>query len=144
MTSEVIDSGHRATNDGGMTNPRNERLVRSALSANALFSLLCGGALLLFSAPSATLSATLGATEFALLGASLLPFALVVAVTARGKPIRVPHVLVISSMDLIWVIATLVLGAAWPTLFTTQGWIAAALVALIIMVFCLLQLLGLR
>lgn len=122
----------------------NERLVRNALWGNALFSLLCGTVLIVFSGPASAFSDALGPLEFALLGASLLPFAFAVAFSARRRPLKPVHVLVISSMDLAWVIATIILGAVWPTLFTPQGWLAAALVALAVDTFCLLQLFGLR
>ena len=125
-----------------MKNP-NERVVRSALWANALFSLLCGGTLILFSGATAALSQVLGPMEFALLGASLLPFSLVVGLNARQRPLKRGQVMLISSMDFAWVVATILLGVTWPTLFTAQGWLAAALVALAVGALCWLQLYGL-
>lgn len=121
-----------------------ERLARLALRANAAFSFITGLSLLLFADP---LSQLMGATwplVFQVIGAGLLPFALAVALTAQRKPLRPMHVAVISIMDAIWVLGTLVLAVGWPTALNATGWLVAAAVAVVVDIFCLAQLVGLR
>ncbi len=120
-------------------------LLRRALAANALFSTLCG-ALCLLAAPR--LAPAMGlASPIALyvVGASLLPFALLVARNARREQPILMEALGVSLADLGWVLGSAVL-LALPLAreFTMLGRELIIGVALCVLACALAQLLGLQ
>lgn len=119
-------------------------LTRRALWANAAFSTVTGLTLLLAAVP---LAAALGVVQplvLRMVGASLLPFAAFVALTARQRPLRRSRVIAISVMDGGWVVGTVALALGLPDALNTQGWIAAGLVAVAVDTCFVGQVLGLR
>lgn len=122
----------------------NERFVRRALAANAVFSLCTGVSLMLF---ASSLGPRLGvdpAWALQALGGALVPFGLGVAFVAKQKPLRASWVAAISLMDAGWVIGTLILALFWPGVMNQVGWTVAVVVALFVDAFCIAQLVGLR
>ncbi|MFK8001706.1 MAG: hypothetical protein AB8H86_19080 [Polyangiales bacterium] len=122
----------------------NERIVRRALGANAVFSLCTGVSLLLF---ASSLGPRLGvhpAWVLQVIGAALVPFGLGVAFVAKQKPLRASWVAAISLMDAGWVVGTLMLALFWPGVMNQVGWTATVVVALFVDAFCIAQLVGLR
>lgn len=122
----------------------NERIVRRTLGANAAFSSTSGLSLLLLAGSLAPLLGVRPSWILQLIGGGLVFFALGVAAVARRSPIRRAWVVTISMMDLGWVLGTVGLALSWPEVMSRAGWIAAALVALIVMLFATRQLYGMR
>lgn len=116
--------------------------LRLALSFNLAFSTLCGATVLLVG-PAVT-GATLGPFPgwfMAGLGLGLLGFAALIGFTLWR--LRVALALLISGMDLLWVISTLPM-VAFPNFLTGEGQIVVAGVAAIVGLAGVLQLAGIR
>lgn len=121
---------------------RSSCLLRLALSFNLAFSTLCGLTVLL--AGPAVIGATLGPFPgwfMAGLGFGLLGFAALIGFTLWR--LRVALALLISGMDVLWVIATLPIVAV-PGVLTGKGQIVVAGVAAIVVLAGVLQLAGIR
>lgn len=122
----------------------NERFVRRALAANAVFSLSTGAALMLFASYLASRLGVHPAWALQALGGALIPFGLGVAFVATKKTLQASWVAAISLMDAGWVVGTLILALFWPGVMNQVGWTAAVVVALFVDAFCIAQLVGLR
>ena len=118
-------------------------LLRRALRGNAVFSTLCGVALLI---AGGLLEPVLGVPSLALrlVGLSLLPFAFGLWQNAARASVRRAEAWVAVALDLAWVAgsAALVFANLWP-LSSTGTW-AVLGVAEVVLVFAVLQALGLR
>lgn len=122
--------------------PKSARPLRLALSFNLVFSASCGLAVLL--AGPAAVGAALGPFPGWLmtgLGVGLIGFAALIGVALWR--LRVAWALVISGLDLLWVISTLPLVAI-PRFLTGDGQLVVAGVAAVVALACILQLVGLR
>jgi hypothetical protein len=128
--------------DRGSPLPRPGRLLRTSLRANAAFSAVCGVGMLAAAGPS---SVFLGVPEprlVSLVGASLLGFSGLLLFLASRPRVHLPSALGIVGLDLAWVI-----GSAWVLLasvLTVAGNWTVALVADVVLLFALLQYLGVR
>ena len=118
---------------------QNQKMLRTALKGNAIFSILSGLTLILFN----TFFQTLFATDLSLwiLGLALLFFAGQVLYTALRKSLVKKEVVSIIVMDILWVIGSVVLLIAVPGIPTMGKWIVI-LVALFIADFAVFQYLG--
>jgi len=122
--------------------PRPSRLLRLALLFNLVFSALCG--LTVLGAGPAAVGAALGPFPgwfMAGLGVGLLGFAALIGFAVWQR--RIGLALLISGLDLLWVIATLPLGVI-PGFLSGQGQVVVIGVAAIVGLACLLQLAGIR
>jgi len=119
------------------------RLLRISLAGNAVFSAI-SGAVMLF-APDAV-SETLGWTGpdlWPLIGAGLWIFAADLLWQARRSRPVVWRAFVTILGDGCWVLATIALAFAFPSLMNATGWGLAIAVAVVVALFGLLQLGGL-
>lgn len=118
------------------------RLLRISLRANALFSLSSGVTMLAAAAP---LSALLGLGDplpVTAVGLNLVVFAALLVWLAARREIRQSLAMAVVMADLLWVGAS---AALLPTgIFSTAGAWIVLVVADIVLVFALLQALGIR
>lgn len=118
------------------------RWLRLSLRANATFSVLSG---LVFSVASGVIADFLGGVEAVLVlavGLQLLLFAGALVWLASRPSIPAGLVIAVVVADLGWVLGTIV--AVYADLFTRGGAIAALVVADLVLVFAILQAIGLR
>ncbi|MEQ9314830.1 MAG: SRPBCC family protein [Henriciella sp.] len=122
--------------------PRSSRLLRLALSFNLAFSTLCGLAMLAVG-PAATGAALGPFPDWFMvgLGIGLLGFAALIGFALWR--LRVGLALLISAMDVLWVITTLPM-AMFPGFLTSQGQLVVTGVAAVVVLAATLQLAGIR
>lgn len=127
-----------------MENPSKERqqLLRTALLANALFSTISGLALVLAGREIVRLLGLPESVSLAPLGISLLVFAAVLVLFARKKSIKLSDAWIAVVMDAAWVIGSYPLLFVAP--FSTSGKWIVGIVAEVVMIFAVLQWLGIR
>lgn len=117
------------------------RPLRVALAANLVFSSACGLALIFGGGDVAAWLGTIPAWFMMALGVGLLGFAgLLGFVVAR---LRVGWALLISVLDILWVLATLPLTLI-PGLLSSEGKVVVVVVAACVALFAFLQLRGIR
>jgi hypothetical protein len=119
------------------------RSLRRALRGNALFSAFCG-AMILFAQPTVLSWLGLSGIDIRPVGAFLLLFAAYLVWMSRQQ--RLPRVLVagVIAGDWAWVAGSVYLVALNPALFSTMGLLLVLDVAVVVMVFALLQARGLK
>lgn len=127
-----------------MENPSKERqqLLRTALLANASFSTISGLTLVFAGREIVRLLGLPERVSLAPLGISLLVFAAVLVLFARKKSIKLSNAWIAVVMDAAWVIGSYPLLFVAP--FSTSGKWIVGIVAEVVMVFALLQWLGIR
>jgi hypothetical protein len=127
-----------------MENASKERqqLLRTALLANALFSTISGLALVIAGREIVRLLGLPEAVSLVPLGISLLVFAAVLVLFAKKKSIKLLDAWIAVVMDAAWVIGSYPLLLVAP--FSTSGKWIVGIVAEVVMVFALLQWLGIR
>jgi len=118
--------------------------LQRTLYANAGFSGICGFALLALPSWWASAVLQVPSAVFALLGAGLIAFAVLVSSQARMAEPRLGIVKWICVADLAWVIATPVVLLALSGRFTALGIWLMVDIALVVALFALLQYRGLR
>ncbi len=129
----------------------NDAPLRAALISNGFFSGATGIACLSAAAP---LASFMFRQEFSILGLSassilfelgigLLVFAALVLFTARQTTISRGRAKLITALDLVWVTATVVMLAAVPEYFSGYGTTTVIAIAVIVLVFAILQVFGL-
>ncbi|WP_227287206.1 SRPBCC family protein [Boseongicola sp. H5] len=117
------------------------RPLRTALTANLVFSTLCGVALIVSGREIGVAMGALPGWFMTVLGVGLLGFgALIAFVLAR---LRIGWALIISGLDLLWVASTLPLLAV-PGLLTADGRLIVLLVAAVVAVLGFFQMRGIR
>lgn len=117
-------------------------LLRKALLGNALFSTLSGLTILI---GQRWVSRILGLTNNVniwILGVGLIVFAVILTINARRQNVKTTDAWVAVWMDLAWVVGSGVLIFVVP--FSMAGKWIVLLVAEIVLVFALLQFLGIR
>ena len=97
------------------------RLLKRALFANSLFSLISGGILLAFPRFILELIGIGSPLLFRLLGFALIVFAALVALLSRQPRPDPFYALLISVADLLWVVGTAVVIALGYGVFTSTG-----------------------
>ncbi len=118
------------------------KLLRRTLQANAAFSALSG---IIAIAGAKPLSLLLGVNVSSLLigmGAALLAYAAGLFLNARRENIKLQEAWLAVIMDAAWVVGSVILIFA-GTLSTTGNWLVA-IVADIVLLFAVLQLVGIR
>jgi hypothetical protein len=127
-----------------MENSNNERqqLLRRALLANSSFSTI-SGLVLVFAQRWVVRHLGLPETiNLIALGISLLVFAAILVLFARKKPIKLLDAWIAVILDSVWVIGSYPLLFMVP--FSTSGKWVVGIVAEVVMVFALMQWLGIR
>jgi hypothetical protein len=127
-----------------MQNSSKERqqLLRMALVANASFSTISGLVLVLARQRVVRLLGLPETINLAPLGVSLLVFAAILVLFARKKPIKLLNAWIAVFLDAAWVIGSYPLLFIVP--FSTGGKWVVGIVAEVVMLFALLQWLGIR
>jgi hypothetical protein len=127
-----------------MENASKERqqLLRAALLANASFSTISGLALVFAGREIVRLLGLSEAVSLVPLGISLLVFAAVLVLFATKKSIKLLDAWIAVVMDAAWVVGSYPLLLVAP--FSTSGKWIVGIVAEVVMVFALLQWLGIR
>jgi hypothetical protein len=119
-----------------------QQLLRMALMGNALFSTISGLTLILAGQWVVRLLGLPEAVNLITMGISLLVFAVTLVVFARKKPIKLLDAWIAVLLDLAWVIGSYPLLFVMP--FSTTGkWIVGT-VAEVVLLFALMQWLGIR
>ena len=117
-------------------------LLRKALIANALFSSVSGLAILF---AQGSVSRILGISKnigFAILGLGLLVFAGTLVINARRQQVKTSDAWIAVVLDLAWVLGSYVLIFVAP--FTTEGKWVVGVVAELVLLFAILQFVGIR
>lgn len=125
-----------------MTHSDPFRFLRASLRANAGFSILSGFA---FAAASGAIAAFLGDVQPAVVlatGVQLLAFAAALLWLASRPTISLPLAWLVIGADLLWVVGTAVAVAVG--VFTSEGNAAAIGIANVVMLFAVLQTVGVR
>ena len=119
-----------------------QQLLRMALMGNALFSTISGLILVLAGQWLVRLLGLPQAVNLITMGTSLLVFAVSVLVFARKKPIKLLDAWIVVILDLAWVIGSYPLLFVVP--FSTTGKWIVGIVAEVVLLFALVQWLGIR
>ena len=119
-----------------------QQLLRMALMGNALFSTISGLTLILAGHRVVRLLGLSDAVNLLTMGISLLVFAVTLVVFARKNPIKVSDAWIAVLLDLAWVIGSYPLLFVVP--FSTTGKWIVGIVAEVVMLFALVQWLGIR
>jgi hypothetical protein len=117
-------------------------LLRKALIANALFSTVSGLAILF---AQGSVSRILGISKnigLAILGLGLLVFAGTLLINARRQQVKTSDAWIAVVLDFAWVIGSYVLIFVAP--FTTEGKWVVGVVAELVLLFAILQFVGIR
>ena len=128
---------HRASMDGSSTH-----LLRAALLANSAFSMTCGIAMNITAQPLTSLLGLDRAWIVAGVGGLLVVFAAILGYIARRPSAYTGLVMTAVVLDVVWVVGTGLLIAIG--VFNTTGVWVTALIAEVVLVFAMLQALGLR
>jgi len=119
-------------------------LLRTGLILNAVFSLLCGGLLIFYPAAIGDLIGYAFVELYMIVGAGLLLFALDLIFLATRKTISSLWAFMASCADIFWVVGTLLLLGIMGHQFSSTGVLIISLIAVIVMIFGILQLWGLK
>jgi hypothetical protein len=127
-----------------MENSSKERqqLLRMTLMGNALFSTISGLTLVLAGQWVVRILGLPEAVNLIALGISLLAFAVTLVVFARKQPIKLLDAWIAVLLDLAWVIGSYPL--LFVVSFSTSGKWIVGIVAEVVMLFALVQWLGIR
>lgn len=117
-------------------------LLRSTLVINGVSTALCGLALLLAPAPLAELLGVSPPALLAALGAGLVLYAAGLFWTARRRPIPGPAAWAAIVLDFGWVVGSV--AVVELGVLTSIGVGLVALVAAVVLIFAVLQLVGVR
>ena len=124
------------------SNQERQRLLRLALTCNALFSLTSG---LIISFADRQVVHLLGlpeASSLLSLGIGLITFAVFLFLSARRQVMSVAQAWIIVLMDILWVVGSYVLLFVAP--FSASGKWLVAIVAEFVLAFAVAQWLGIR
>jgi hypothetical protein len=119
-----------------------QQLLRMALIGNALFSTISGLTLVLAGRWVVRLLGLPEAVNLLTMGISLLVFAVTLLFFARKKPIKLLDAWIAVLLDLAWVIGSYPLLFVVP--FSTTGKWIVGIVAEVVLLFALVQWLGIR
>ena len=119
-------------------------LLKNALIGNSVFSFLSGLACLLFSAAIANFLGISASSIILVLGIGLILYAIEIYLGARTNPVHKGIATFAVYADFTWVLGSAVLIFANLVDFTTAGKWTIAIVADLVLVFAILQFVGLR
>jgi len=116
--------------------------LRKALMGNALFSTLSGLTILLAQGWVLRILGLPSSVNLLVLGAGLIVFAVTLVINARKQKVKKSDAWIAVCMDLTWVLGSYVLIFIVP--FSTAGKWVVGVVAELVLLFALLQFLGIR
>ena len=117
-------------------------LLKKALTGNAVFSVLSGVAILFANRWLVEFLGLPASVSLAILGVSLIVYAVILWLSARRPKIRITDAWVAIIMDAVWVVGSYVLIFVVP--FSVGGKWVVALVAELVLAFAIVQWLGIR
>jgi hypothetical protein len=117
-------------------------LLKKALTGNAVFSVVSGVAILFANRWLVKFLGLPDNVSLALLGISLVVYAMLLWLNARKAKIKIAGAWVAIVMDVVWVIGSYALIVVVP--FSTGGKWVVALVAELVLAFAVLQWMGVR
>ena len=126
-------------------NPKYEShtcLLRKALIGNALFSTLSGLTILFAQGWVLRILGLSSSVNLLILGVGLIVFAVTLVINARKQQVKKSDAWIAVLMDLAWVVGSCVLIFVVP--FSTGGRWVVALVAELVLLFAVLQFVGIR
>lgn len=121
---------------------KSQDLLKKALAGNAVFSTASGVVILLANRWLVRFLGLPDKVSLAVLGISLIVFAVLLWLNARRPKVRIPDAWLAVAMDVAWVMGSFVLILLVP--FSVGGKWVIALVAEPVLVFALLQWFGIR
>jgi len=127
-----------------ISSTQNNSLLRHALLGNSIFCFLSGLDFVLFSGAVARFLGLSSPTVIFVLGIGLIAYALVVFSQSRRQPLNLSFARLAIIADVLWVLGSAVLIFTDPVAFTTAGKWSIVIVADIVLVFTILQFVGLR
>lgn len=116
-----------------------ETKLKMTLKANALFSLISGLTLLIFSETIAFLMNLNSNLPLTIIGVGLLLFVMLILFVTYQKSINLKLVKSIIIQDILWVIGSIILLIAHPFGISLEGNIAILIVAIIVLYFAIKQ-----
>jgi len=116
--------------------------LRKALMGNALFSTLSGFTILLAQGWVLRILGLPSSVNLLVLGAGLIVFAVTLVINARRQQVKKSDAWIAVCMDLAWVLGSYVLIFIVP--FSTEGKWVVGVVAELVLLFAVLQFLGIR
>lgn len=122
----------------------NSSLLRNALYGNSIFSITSGLAFLLFSKAIANFLGLSASWVILVLGAGLVLYGWQIYSAAKAEPVNTGFVQFAVYADLAWVLGSVILIFTNLIAFTTPGKWGIAIIADIVLVFAILQYVGLR
>jgi hypothetical protein len=122
----------------------NSSLLRNALYGNSIFSLVSGAIFLLFSKAIAGFLGLSASWVILALGVGLIVYGIEIYLAARSEPVNQGIAKFAVYADLAWVLVSALLIFANLVPFTDAGKWAIAIIADIVLVFAILQYVGLR
>ncbi len=127
-----------------MNNPNQDRqrLLRLALTCNALFSLISGLVICFADRRVVHLLGLSEGNSLLALGIGLIGFAVFLFLGARRRVVSVPQARIIVLMDILWVVGSYALLFVVP--FSTGGKWLVGIVAEFVLAFAIAQWLGIR
>jgi hypothetical protein len=117
-------------------------LLRKALIGNALFSTVSGLTILFAQGWVLRILGLPSSVNLLVLGAGLIVFAVTLVINARKQQVKKSDAWIAVCMDVAWVIGSYVLIFIVP--FSTEGKWVVAVVAEAVLVFAVLQFVGIR
>ena len=124
-------------------NDSRQQLLRTTLAVNAIATAACGAVFLAAAVPLAPVLGVPGPLPLAACGVLFLAFAAQVW-RVRREPVDLAQATAILALDVLYVIASVVLLLAWPSVLSSYGRILTALLADTVAVFAILELVGIR
>jgi len=116
--------------------------LRKALMGNALFSTLSGLTILLAQGWVLRILGLASSVNLLILGAGLIVFAITLVVNARKQQVKKSDAWIAVLMDVAWVLGSYILIFIVP--FSTEGKWVVGVVAELVLVFAVLQFVGIR
>jgi hypothetical protein len=117
-------------------------LLKKALTGNAVFSAISGVAILIANRWVVKFLGLPDKVSLALLGISLVVYAVLLWLSARKAKIKITGAWVAIVMDVVWAVGSYVLIVVVP--FSVGGKWVVALVAELVLAFAVLQFMGIR
>ena len=127
-----------------ISSDQDKSLLRSALLGNSIFCFLSGLGFALFSGSVANFLGLSSSTAILVLGIILTTYGLIVFTQARAKTLDLAFARYVISLDVLWVIGNAVLVFTDLVAFTIAGKWAIFIVADIVLIFAIVQFVGLR
>lgn len=124
--------------------PVNDRLLRTALRGNGIFSALSGTVLAVTSRPLAEWMGISPATALLVLGVILLLYAVDLFWVTTRENLSLPFAWFAIIMDVLWVIGSVALLIMDPLGLTVAGKWAIGLIAEVVALFAIVQWVGVR